>query len=181
MNPKIWIASFTGLVMLGFAFAQPRPLPAPSPEAIAQLTALEAMSIANAWGRAGEKVQSYVTPQAVQFKFTGDKVASVPLPKNTMVVAVAPYINHTHPCKTHFMSSCQGELIAVSVKVLVRSSDGKTVFNGSLKTLENGFFELWLPREKNLILSVEAQGKTAVAPISTFATSDTCVTTLRLQ
>lgn len=181
MNAKIWIASTIGLVMLGLAFAQPKALPTPSPEAVTQLNALEAMSLANAWGRAKVSVTSFVTPQAVQFQFDGGKTASVNLPKDKMVVAIAPYINHTHPCKTHYMSSCQGELVGVAVKVLVKTTNGQHVLSRTVKTLENGFFELWLPREKNLMFSVEVQGKTAVGPISTFATSDTCVTTFRLQ
>ncbi|WP_415784205.1 hypothetical protein [Deinococcus saxicola] len=28
-----------------------------------------------------------------------------------MVVAIAPYVNLPHPCKTYCMSGCQGELV----------------------------------------------------------------------
>ena len=181
MNAQKWIIITAGLVLLGFAAAQTRPLPTPGPDAVANLGAIEAMALANAWGRAGMNVQSFVTPQAVQFKFDGGRMASVALPNDRMVVAVAPYINRTHPCKTHFMSGCQGELVGVPVEVTARTTDGKTVFKGTVRTLENGFFELWLPRELNLILTVEAQGKKATGPISTLTTSDTCVTTLKLQ
>jgi hypothetical protein len=159
-----------GLVFLGFAVAQNK-----------GLNHLEAMALANAWGRAKAPVQSFVTPKAIEFKFEADRKASVTLPKDQMVVAIAPYINRTHPCKTHFMSSCQGEMIKQAVKVNVQSANGKTVFVGTVNTLENGFLELWLPRELNLVIHLEALGKKVSGQISTFASSDTCVTTLRLQ
>jgi hypothetical protein len=170
-----------GLVSLGFAVAQNKSLPVPSPSAVVGLSPFEAMALANAWGRAGAAVQSFVTPRAIEFKFDGDRKASVSLPKDQMVVAIAPYINRTHPCKTHFMSSCQGEMVKQAVKVNLQSSDGKTVFTGTVKTLENGFLELWLPRELNMVISLEAAGKKVSGWISTFDSSDTCITTLRLQ
>jgi hypothetical protein len=181
MNTRRWFLVGIGLALLGFAVAQTRPLPAPTPSAVAGLTALEAMGLANAWGRAGAKVQSFVTPQAVQFKFEGGGTASIALPKDKMVVAIAPYINRTHPCKTHFMSGCQGELTNVLFQVTVRSGDGKTMFNGAVRTLENGFLELWLPRELNLSVTLEGQGRSVTGAISTFASSVTCVTTLQLR
>jgi hypothetical protein len=79
------------------------------------------------------------------------------------------------------MSSCQGELIGQFVKVAVKTIEGKSVFKGTVQTLENGFFELWLPREKNLEIKVEMQTKKALTLISTFQTSDTCITTLQLH
>jgi hypothetical protein len=170
-----------GLLSLGFAFAQPRPLPAPTPAALSGLNALEAMALANAWGRVRAPVQSFVTPQVVQFKFKDARTVSIPLPKDRMVVAIAPYITRTHPCKTHFMSGCQGELVNIPVGVTVRSTDGTLVFEGSVRTLENGFLELWLPRDLDLTVRLEAQDKTVNGAIATFASSDTCVTTLRLQ
>jgi hypothetical protein len=170
-----------GLVFLGFAVAQNKTLPAPSPTAVMGLSPLEAMALANAWGRAKAPVQSFVTPQSIEFKFEANRKASVILPKDQMVVAIAPYVNRTHPCKTHFMSGCQGEMVKQAVKVNVLTTSGKSVFAGTVTTLENGFFELWLPRELNLAISLETTDKKTSGFISTFASSDTCITTLRLQ
>jgi hypothetical protein len=181
MNIRNWFFIGAGLISLGAATAQTKPLPTASPLAVIDLSPLEAMALANAWGRAGAPVKSFVTTQAVEFTFEADRKASVNLPKDKMVVAIAPYVNRTHPCKTHFMSDCQGELIKAMVKVNVQTTTGKVIFTGNVNTLENGFLELWLPRELNLIVSLEALGKKTSGPISTFATSDTCVTTLRLQ
>jgi hypothetical protein len=41
----------------------------------------------------------------------------------------------------------------------VRSTDGKVVFEGSVRPLENGFPKLWLPRDLNLTVRLEAKGQ----------------------
>lgn len=150
--------------------------PAPNPQALDGVDAREAMRLANAWGG---QVRSYVTPDAVHFAFP-ERTVQVPL-REQMVVAIAPYVEQTHPCKTHYMSSCRGELAGVPVKVVARASDGRILFGGTVKTLPNGFFELWLPRNLEVSLTLEAQGKRAQGSIATFSNSDTCVTTLRLR
>lgn len=150
---------------------------APSPQTLRGVDAKQAMAYANAWGA---QVQSYVTPEAVFFKFP-DQTVQVPLPKDQMVIAIAPYVNQTHPCKTHFMSSCRGELRELPVKVVVRSASGQTVFSGTVKTQANGFLELWLPREQDLSIALEALGKRAEGRLTTFKDSDTCQTAFQLR
>ena len=152
-----------------------------NPEVLYGITAKRAMGIANTWGAAGASVKSFVTPDAVQFGFQDGKTVSVALPKDQMVVAVAPYLRFTHPCKTHYMSSCRAELTNTPIKVLAVTSNGRTVFAGTVTSLPNGFIELWLPRDLEINLTVEALGKKASGPISTFRTSDTCITTFQLR
>jgi hypothetical protein len=60
------------------------------------LDAIQAMAIANQWKWSRKEVKSYVTPQGVIFIFPDKKVKGIPLPKDKMVVAVAPYIMRTH-------------------------------------------------------------------------------------
>lgn len=163
---------------LSLALAQ-SPVPQPSLEALKGIDAVRAMELANAWGVAKAPVQSFVTPQAVNFEIGGRK-AQVALPADRMVVAVAPYVSRTHPCKTHYMSACQGELAGTLVEVRV-TQGSKEILKGTVKTLENGFLELWLPRDQTYQLTVRAKGLSATGPISTFATSDTCVTTFQLK
>lgn len=45
-------------------------------------------------------------------------------------------------------------------------------------TMDNGFIGVWLPVNVNANLKVAYNGKTAAADISTFANSNTCLTTL---
>ena len=58
--------------------------------------AVQAMAIANQWWWFKKDIISYVTPREVVFKFSNGKVIRIPIPKDKMVVAVAPYIRQTH-------------------------------------------------------------------------------------
>ncbi|OLV18539.1 exported protein [Deinococcus marmoris] len=171
----------TLLSILGSAALLATALPAtPSAAQLGGLTPQQALAQANQWRGAGG-LQSYVTSAAVVFKFPDGKQRSVVLPTKQMVVAIAPYVNQTHPCKTHFMSGCQGELVKKSINVVVKNQAGKTVMNKTMKTLPNGFLELWLDRNQTYRVSLKMGEKTTTGVLTTHADSDTCITTLRLQ
>lgn len=141
----------------------------------------QAMELANKWRQKNLDVTSFVTPDAVNFKFKDGKTISVPLPDDQMVVSIAPYINITHKCATHYMSKCDAELKNVPVKVLAITAGGKILINKTIKTPSTGFFDLWLPRDQEIIISINAQGKKATGKIGTYRNSKTCDTTLKLE
>jgi hypothetical protein len=58
--------------------------------------AMQAMAIANDWKWSQPNIRSFVTPQEVVFKFPDGKEKKIALPKDKMIVAVAPYIQQTH-------------------------------------------------------------------------------------
>ena len=58
--------------------------------------AIEAMEIANEWKWTQSKIKSYVTTREVVFEFSDGRSKKIPLPKENMLVAVAPYISRTH-------------------------------------------------------------------------------------
>ena len=58
--------------------------------------AIQAIAIANQWYWSKKEIKSFVTPREVVFNFSKEKVKRIPLPKEKMFVAVAPYINRTH-------------------------------------------------------------------------------------
>lgn len=153
---------------------------APSPAQLRGLTPQQALAKANQWRNTGG-LQSFLTSETIMFKFPNGEQQSVSLPAKQMVVAIAPYVNQTHPCKTHFMSGCQGELVNTPVSVLVKTQAGKTVMNKTVKTLPNGFLELWLDRNQTYQVTLKTGGKTTTGTLNTQAGSDTCVTTMRLQ
>lgn len=141
----------------------------------------QAMELANKWRQKNLDVTSFVTPDAVNFKFKDGKTIGLPLPDDQMVVSIAPYINTTHKCATHYMSKCDSELKNVPVKVLAINSEGKTLIDKTINTLPIGFFDLWLPRDQEIIISVSARGKKATGKIYTYRNSKTCDTTLKLE
>ena len=65
----------------------------------------------------------------------------------------------------------------VVVHVLITDSQGKVIIDEDMETMDNGFIGVWLPRDVNLNLTATYNGKVASAPISTFAESETCLTT----
>jgi hypothetical protein len=69
-----------------------------SPEVILKdVDAFQAMAIANEWKWTKPKITSYVTSREVVFELSKNKFIKIPLPQDKMLVAVAPYINQTHP------------------------------------------------------------------------------------
>ncbi len=79
------------------------------------------------------------------------------------------------------MSSCQGELGEKDFYVRAVDQGGKVLVDETIATLRNGFFELWLPRDRRIELSIEALNRKATGTIETFDHSKTCVTTFRLR
>lgn len=68
-----------------------------SPEAILKnVSAVQAVALANEWNWTKGEIKSYVTPREVVFELSDEKVEKIPLPDDKMLVAVAPYINQTH-------------------------------------------------------------------------------------
>jgi len=79
------------------------------------------------------------------------------------------------------MSSCQGELADKEFDVTGTDQNGVLLVNGTVTSLPNGFFELWLPRNRRIALTVRRGNRSARGIVETFDTSKTCITTLQLQ
>ncbi len=79
------------------------------------------------------------------------------------------------------MSSCQGELSEKEFDVKAVDQDGNVLVDKTIVTLRNGFFELWLPRNRKIGLRVQSLNRTAKGIIKTFDDSKTCITTFRLR
>ena len=103
------------------------------------------------------------------------------LPEDKFYLSFAPYVNQTHPCATHSLASCQGELVNEEMNAVITDKSGNEVFKADVTTMENGFVGVWLPRNIEGTVTVLYNGLTAQASISTYAGSDTCLTTLKLN
>lgn len=60
------------------------------------LDAVQAVAIANDWRWTNKQITIYADAQAIAFKFPDGRVKKIPMPKDKMLVAIAPYINKTH-------------------------------------------------------------------------------------
>ena len=67
-----------------------------------------------------------------------------------------------------------------SVKAV--DQDNKHVLiDETITTLQNGFLEIWLPRNRGIMVSIQRGDLNAKGVIETFPGSKTCVTTFQLQ
>lgn len=89
-------------------------------------------------------------------------------------------MENTHPCATHSLTGCQGELTDDEFKVYIEDSEGNVIVDQEMKSLSNGFIDLWLPRDKKYNVTIEQDGKAAKSELSTFKSDNTCVTTMQL-
>ena len=71
-------------------------------------------------------------------------------------------------------------MVNVPVKVYGRTEDGLVVVDKTISTLDNGFIELWLARDLEIILTLEVDGRRATTTITTNRGSNTCITTMQL-
>lgn len=149
--------------------------------ALESANAVESIAIANQWKGSEKEIKSFVNSQEVVFQFPGGNVKKISLPEEKMMVAIAPYKKETHPCATHYFSSCQAELVQQTFLVSAVDQEGNILVDQPMTTLRNGFFELWLPRNRTIMLSVRGGDLKAEGQIDTFSNSLTCVTTLQLQ
>ncbi|WP_249316959.1 CueP family metal-binding protein [Bacillus sp. FJAT-50079] len=108
------------------------------------------------------------------------KKTSFDLPEEEFFVSIAPFEKETHPCAIHNLTGCQGELVEKEFHVYIQDEEGNIVVDETMKSLENGFIDLWLPRDQTFQVKIKHDGKTAVSEISTFEGDNTCVTTMQL-
>ncbi|WP_308161454.1 CueP family metal-binding protein [Dietzia psychralcaliphila] len=60
------------------------------------------------------------------------------------------------------------------------TATGDTLIEEPRTTYDNGFLGLWLPRDISAILTINHEGRSATAPISTGEQDLTCLTTMQL-
>ncbi|MDA8124210.1 MAG: CueP family metal-binding protein [Deltaproteobacteria bacterium] len=179
---SLLMASIVAAMLISAGSVQALPQEGKAGEAdLEGVGAIQAVAMANEWRWSQKGMKNVVTPQDVIFQFSDGKVRNVPLPKEKMLVAIAPYIKETHPCATHTFSSCQGEMAGQTFRVKGIDPEGNVLADQDVTTLKNGFFELWLPRERKIVLNVTQGALAAEGEIETFGSSKTCVTTLQLR
>lgn len=125
-------------------------------------------------------VASVETEAVVMIDDEGNE-STVPLPEDEFYLSVAPYVDQTHECFFHSLTTCVGEMGNEELEVTVVKGDtGEVLVDETVQTHDNGFFGLWLPRDIDAELSIEHEGLTSTAPISTGEGDPTCLTTSQL-
>ncbi len=102
------------------------------------------------------------------------------LPDEEFFVSIAPYVTGTHTCAIHSLTGCRGEMPDEAFQVHIIDETGNVVLNQSMKSYENGFLDLWLPRNQTYQVTITHDGRTQSSEISTYEGDDTCITTMQL-
>lgn len=112
--------------------------------------------------------------------FTNEFTYRFDIPDYLFYLSIAPYINQTHPCSTHSLVTCRGELKNTKFNVVVKDDLENIIFEQEVTTGSNGFAGIWLPRNITGTIVVEYDNFSATSKIETFNQSKTCLTTLKL-
>lgn len=103
------------------------------------------------------------------------------IPGDNFYLSVAPYVNSTHECYFHSLTTCLGELGGEEVQLtVIDTSTGETLVDKTATVFDNGFVAVWLPRDIEATLRIEYDGLVAESPIATGPEDPTCVTTMQL-
>lgn len=107
----------------------------------------------------------------------------LPMPEDEVYISAAPYESQTHECHFHSLTTCLGELQNQKVQVtLADRATGAVLVEEELRTFDNGFVGMWVPKGIEAELTIEHAGKVATAVVSTRNADDpTCLTGLRLK
>ncbi|CAM3023271.1 CueP family metal-binding protein [Prescottella defluvii] len=141
------------------------------------VTRLDAMPVAD---RPADLIAS-VKPRTVELSDSSGATTSLALPDDQFYVSIAPYVDRTHECYFHSLTTCLGEMPNEDVQVeVVDRATGAVLVDEALRVNDNGFFGLWLPRAVDATVTVESGGRSTTSEISTHDDDPTCVTTLQL-
>jgi hypothetical protein len=123
-----------------------------------------------------------VRPGELQLTDADGRKASLPLPDDRFYLSIAPYVEGTHECHFHSLTTCRGELSGADIHVTVRdAATGDVLVSGPRTAFDNGFVGLWLPRGITADVTIGYQGRQAQATASTAGNdAATCLTTMRL-
>lgn len=138
---------------------------------------LDAMAVDD---RPGDLIAS-VRADALLLSDDAGNEATLDLPHDEFYVSVAPYRDRTHDCFFHSLTTCLGELRGEDIAVTVTdAATGTTIVDETIRTYDNGFAGLWLPRGIEATLTIEHGEQTVSMPIATTDDEPTCVTTAHL-
>lgn len=122
-----------------------------------------------------------VRADEVQLSDAEQQETTVSLPEDEFYLSLAPYLDQTHECYYHSLTTCQGELGGEEIDVRITDDSGKVLVDEQVTTFDNGFIGFWLPADIDALVEVDYNGSTGSEQISTDADGATCVTTLHLS
>ena len=105
---------------------------------------------------------------------------AVPLPEARFYLSVAPYVDGTHDCFFHSLTTCRGEMSEEEIDVRIETADGEVLVDETRRTFDNGFVGFWLPRDVEATITLARGDERGSATVTTGDEDLTCLTTVRL-
>lgn len=130
-----------------------------------------------------ERSQDYmasIRPDSLVISDASGAEVSLEMPADEFYVSIAPFVDQTHECFFHSLTTCRGELANEAIEVEVVDDAGTVLVDQTVTTFDNGFLGLWLPRDMSGTITLELDGRSVTDSISTGADDPTCITTLQL-
>lgn len=123
-----------------------------------------------------------IRPNELVITDAAQQETMLPMPDDQFYVSIAPYKDNTHDCYFHSLTTCAGEIQNADVHMLVTDADsGDVLIDETRTTFDNGFVGLWLPRNIDVTVAIQYDGRSATTDLSTSSDDDaTCVTTMQL-
>lgn len=111
-----------------------------------------------------------------------EQEVALPLAEGEFYLSVAPYVDRTHECFYHSLTTCRGELTNQDIDVrIVDDTSGEVLVDEEVTTFDNGFAGFWLPRDVDGTIEVTHDGLTGRSAFSSGDEGATCLTTLQLE
>lgn len=105
---------------------------------------------------------------------------AMPLPEDSFYLSIAPYVEQTHECHFHSLTTCLGELSNEPVHVEIVDSAGEVLVDEQTTTFDNGFVGVWVPSDTEGTIEITFDGMTGTTEFTTTGDAATCITDLQL-
>jgi len=124
-----------------------------------------------------------IRPTELIITDAAERELTLPMPNDDFYVSIAPFVDQTHECYFHSLTTCMGEIQSSDVQMLVTDADsGAVLIDETRTTFDNGFVGIWLPRDIDVTVAIEYNGRSATTELSTSGDDvATCVTTMQLS
>lgn len=109
------------------------------------------------------------------------KKMALELPEDSFYLSIAPFVDQTHECHYHSLTTCVGELRDEDVHVTISDSSGEVLVNEQHTTFSNGFVGVWVPAGTTGIIDISYEDMNGSIQFATDAEAATCITDLRLS
>jgi hypothetical protein len=145
------------------------------------MTAAQSIDRLDALGTADRPSELMASVRVDELRLSDDQgELSLQLPEDRFYLSVAPYVDGTHECFYHSLTTCTGELGGEEVSVSITDDQGTVLVEEDDILFDNGFTGFWLPRDVQGTVRVAYGGRVGSTECATNEDSATCLTTLRL-